>query len=289
MKLLREPLVHFLAFGALLFLLFSFFSDTSEIASNEIVITQGHVQRLVEAWKLTWRRVPTQREMEGLINDYITEEVFYREALTLGLDKDDTMIRRRLRQKMEFISQDLASQLEPSEEELHAYLGEKADYFRLEPRLSFAHIYLNPDRRRGSVQADAERLLARVSKAGSKLNPAGLGDPFPLPHDWESQTQSQVAKIFGAEFSNQLLELEQGPWVGPVESGYGFHLVKISERVEGRLPELSEVLETVRREWTAARQREINNDFISRLREKYTITLDLPEPVDEPSSAAEAE
>ena len=159
MKLLREPLVHFLVLGAALFLLYKIVADPVGDRSDRIVVTSGHIERLVEGWKRTWQRPPTRKELEGLIEDHIREEILYREARAMGLDRDDTIIRRRLRQKMEFLFEDLGAQANPSDEELQAFLDKNPDAFRVATRVTFSHIYLNRDRRGESATRDAERLL----------------------------------------------------------------------------------------------------------------------------------
>jgi len=284
MKFFREPLVHFLAIGAALFVLSAFMEIPGQEGDKDIVIGEGQVQRLVEGWKATWRRLPTQDELRGLIDDYITEEVLYREALALGLDQDDMMIRRRLRQKMEFISEDFASELKPTEEDLRSYLNENREYFRIEPEMTFEHVYLNADRRAEALQQDSERILARLAKG--RADAAAVGDPFPLPREFENAGLTELVKNFGADFAEAVDDLPVGTWTGPVRSGYGFHLVLVRERSEGRLPELDEVRDIVLREWTAARRREQNANFIQRLREQYTITLDLPDPGGPPAKTA---
>ncbi|HUV14116.1 MAG TPA: peptidylprolyl isomerase [Acidobacteriota bacterium] len=286
MRILREPLVHFLAIGAGLFVLSAILGNPGQDRDTEIVVDEGQIQRLVEGWRMTWRRPPTQEELSGLIDDYITEEVLFREALALGLDKGDMMIRRRLRQKMEFISEDFASQLRPTEENLESYLSENAEYFRIDPEITFTHVYLNADRRGETLQRDAERILAELKKG--RADAAVVGDPFPLPNDFVAATLTELVKGFGADFAEGVNNLPVGAWEGPVRSGYGFHLVLVRDRREGRNPELDKVKETVIREWTSARRRELNESFIGRLREQYTITLDLPEP-DEQSAEAAAE
>jgi hypothetical protein len=284
MNLLREPRGHFLIMGAALFVVSGFMDGPRSEGDKDIVIDEGQVQRLVEGWKATWRRPPTQEELSGLIDDFITEEVLYREALALGLDRGDMMIRRRLRQKMEFISEDFASQLQPTEEDLQSYLEENGEYFWIDPELTFTHIYLNPDRRKESIQQDSTRLLTLLEKGSAQA--ANLGDPFPLRHDFEKASLTEVMKNFGADFADAMKDLPVGKWSGPVRSGYGFHLVLVRERVEGRIPVLDEVRDLVVREWTAARRREMNESFIRRLREQYTITLDIPETSTESTGTA---
>ena len=286
-KLLREPLVHFLLLGAGLFLVSGLVSQRTGGDTNTIVVTQGHVEHLVAGFSRAWQRPPTQEELEGLVREYIREEVYYREALVMGLDKDDTVIRRRLRQKMEFLSEDVVAQAEPTEEDLRAYLNQHPEAFRVEQRFSFSHVYLNPERHGKNLERDAEQLLARLNRVGIKADPTELGDPFLLDHTYEAVSVRDAARDFGEKFAAVLVELPVGQWQGPVESGYGMHLVLVRERTEGRVPELKEVRDAVRREWTNARRLEANEKFYQALLQRYTVTIEPPQPtVAEAKSAA---
>ena len=260
MKLFREPLLHFLILGAGLFLLFGAVADRTGERVDQIVVSSGQIDHLVEVWTKTWQRPPTSGELQGLIKDYIKEEILYREARAMGLDKDDTIIRRRLRQKMECLAEDVAAAAEPTDEQLRAFLEENRDKFRVERGVTFSHVYLNRERRGTALAGDAERLLIELGKSDGRVDPSKLGDPFLMPREYRSVPESEVAKLFGRAFASRLLELEPGRWAGPVESGYGVHLVLVRERTERRLPQLAEVRETVRREWFAGRRREANDD-----------------------------
>jgi hypothetical protein len=215
--------------------------------------------------------------LEGLIRNYIREEVFYREALALGLDRDDTVIRRRLRQKMEFISDDLAARIDPTDEDLRAFLAKHADTFRVEQRFTFSHVYLNPERRGDALPGDVERLLTELNMSAGATEVATLGDSFLLGHVFTAAPRSEVARVFGPRFAAQLSQLEPGTWQGPVTSGYGMHLVFIRERAEGWVPPLAEVRDAVHREWANAQRLEANEQFYQRLRQRYIVTVEQPE------------
>ncbi len=275
MKWLREPLLHFLALGAGLFLLYNAVNGPAEEA-DLIEITTGLVEQLVQGFQKTWQRPPTAAELDGLIDDRIREEIFYREALAMGLDRDDTIVRRRLRQKMEFISEDIAALVEPTESDLAVYLEEHADAFRRPSRVSFRHVYLNRDRRGESALADAERLLAELEEAAD-VDVSTLGDPLLLPSDYESLPEDEVAKLFGRDFATRLAEVPSGRWVGPVESGYGLHLVHVSERWESELPELDEIRDVVAREWAVVRRAETAEAFYESLRQRYEVSVERPD------------
>jgi hypothetical protein len=275
-KLLREPLLHFLLLGAAIFAAYSFLSNRSSAEPGKIVVTQGQIENLAGGFARTWQRPPTDSELAGLVRDRVREEVYYREAMALGLDKDDTVIRRRLRQKMEFVSDDIAAQAEPTDAELNAYLQAHADKFPIEQRFTFRQVYLNPDKHRANLAGDTARLLAQLKQSGDKVDVSALGDTFLLEHDFTALPVSEVAKQFGEQFAAKLGGLQPGQWQGPVESGYGVHLVKVSERSEGHLPRLADVREVVRREWDNARRQEANEKFFQELLKRYVVTIEQP-------------
>jgi hypothetical protein len=275
-NLLREPLVHFLLLGALIFGAFNIISrETAE--PGKILITQGRIESLETAFSRTWRRPPTTSELEGLIRDYVREEVFAREAVALGLDKDDTIIRRRLRQKLEFVSEDVAAHAEPTDEQLRAYLKEHADAFRGDRRFSFSQVYLDAQRRGANLSRDAAHVLKQLGRPGGKVDPATLGDSLMLENEFKALPASEVVKQFGAKFAASLGEMSTGQWHGPIESGFGVHLVLLSQRTEGSLPALEDVRASVRREWTNARRMEANEKFYKTLLQRYTVTIERPE------------
>lgn len=279
-KLLREPLVHFLLLGAGLFVAFGLVGEHSGSEPGEIVATQGQIDSLAIGFARTWQRPPTDSELEGLIQDHIREEVYYREALALGLDKDDIVIRRRLRQKMEFVTDDVAAQAEPTDDELSAYLKAHPKAFRVERRFTFSQVYLNPERHGENLARDAALLLVKLNEAGGKADVSALGDPFLLSHTFEAVPGSEVAKQFGAAFAARLGALSPGQWQGPVGSGYGVHLVFVGQRTGGGVPALEEVREAVRREWANAERLEANEKFYQGLLKRYTVTIERPQPPD---------
>jgi hypothetical protein len=275
-RFLREPLVHFLLLGALIFGAFKFISSET-FEPGKILISQGRIESLEIAFSRTWRRPPTASELEGLIRDYVREEVFAREAVALGLDKDDTIIRRRLRQKLEFVSEDIVALAEPTDDELSAYLKAHADTFRVHRQFTFSHVYLSPERRGENLARDTAQLLAQLRQAGGKADVSALGDPFLLEYRFEAAPATEIAKQFGEKFATEVGKLAPGEWQGPVESGYGLHLVWVSERTEGRVPALAEVRDAVRREWASAGRLEANEKFYQALLKRYVVTIERPE------------
>ena len=276
-KLLSEPLPHFLLLGAAIFMVYGFISKGGNDEPGKIVITQGQIDHLATGFAKTWQRPPTEQELTGLIRDHLREEVLCREAIAMGMDKDDTVIRRRLRQKMEFVSDDIAAQTEPSEAELNAYLQTHAEAFRVEQQFTFQQVYLNPQKHGDKLAQDIALLLAQLNQEGNNADIAALGDSFLLEHDFTAVPAGEIKKQFGEEFAVKLSAVPTGRWQGPVESGYGVHLVMISERSEGRLPALSDVRDAVRREWDNTRRLQANEKFYQELLKRYNVTIQLPE------------
>jgi hypothetical protein len=280
-RILKEPLLHFLLLGAALFTAYGLMSRPgSNDAPGKIVVTTGHIEHLAAGFAKTWQRPPTEAEIKGLIDDWVREEIATREALALGLDKDDTVIRRRLRQKLEFVSDDIAAQIEPTDADLNAYLQAHPESFRIEPRLTFSQVYLNPEKRGKSLARDTARLLAQLKQAGGEADISVLGDSLMLEQTFQSVPTGEIGKQFGEQFVTQLADVSPGQWQGPVESGYGVHLVFVSERTEGRLPVLAEARDVVQREWTNARRLEGNEKFYKKLLDRYTVTIEGLEPAD---------
>ncbi len=271
---LREPLLHFLLIGASLFALYGLQNEEVTDNSRRIVISESDVDRLISLWEKKWQRLPTQAELEGLIEAQIREEVLYREALAMGLDQNDTIVRRRLAQKVEFISADLSAQVEPTEKDLQTYLESHIDKFIIPGRISFQQVYLNPDKRGELVEADALQLLSDLRKPGTISDIMAIGDSFMFGQQYQELTEHGVARQFGKEFAEKLFSLPVGSWQGPVFSGYGLHLVLVESKVPSRQPELAEVRDRVRDEWQTDQRRDINEAFYAELRKRYDITVE---------------
>jgi hypothetical protein len=274
-SLLREPLVHFLLLGAALFLLDAWLRPAAAPpATTEIVVSEARIRSLAQNFRRTWQRPPTPEEQDGLVEAHVREEIFYREALALGLDRDDAIIRRRLQQKMEFVAEEAAALAKPSDDELAKYLQAHADAFRVEPRATFVQVYLDPRRRAASLDADAKRLLRTLDAAGPNADPAHAGDRLMLVEPrYENATQAEIARVFGAEFAAAVVSQPTGTWAGPIRSGYGAHLVRVETVIPGGIPALADVRPLVEREWTNARRKELADAFYQRLRAKYRVSV----------------
>ncbi len=287
-RILKEPLLHFLLLGAGLFLAYRLMPRTADSgASGEILVTQGQIEHLAAGFAKTWQRPPTPEELAGLVRDRVREEVYCREALAMGLDKDDTVIRRRLRQKMEFVSDDIAAQAEPNDSDLNAFLMAHADAFRVPPRFTFRQVYLNPQKHRDRLARDATLLLAQLNQGGSPAD-ASLGDPLMLDAQFANVSADEIARQFGEKFAASLRGLPPGQWQGPIESGYGVHLVLVSERIEGRPPALAEIRDAVSRQWASARRLEANQKLYQELLKRYTVTIEAPKMIQGGKKLAQA-
>jgi hypothetical protein len=272
----REPLVHFLAIGAGFFLLWHFVGDRLSAQPERILITPAHIERLAQQWTRTHLRPPSAEELAGLVEQEIDEEILYREAVALGLDRDDLVIRRRLAVKMEFLSDDLAEVAKPTDEQLQSFLRQHPDKFDVEPLTTFAQVYLDRSRRGEGAAAEAQRLLAVLNDRTSS-DGRTLGDPLPLPSEYAAASEADVARLFGKEFPRKLAALPVGHWSGPVESGYGLHLILVRARTAGRTPPLSEVRDAVMSEWRTAQRQELNAQFRRQRRAKYAVTVQWPD------------
>jgi len=271
---LKEPLFHFLLIGAGLFMLYGWQTDDDALRPDQIVITEAKIDRYINLWERKWQRLPTQQELQGLIEQQIREEVLYREALAMGLDKDDQVVRRRMSQKMEFISNDLASLVEPDDEQLQTYLDEHPKKFAIPGRISYSQVYLNVSQRGEQVYADAEKLLAELSQSTVDIDISMAGDSFMGGYSFNDETDFGVARLFGKTFALEIFKLPVGEWTGPVESGYGLHLVHVDSRTDSRAPSLEQVRDKVRGEWLSEQQRETNDLLYSELRKRYEITIE---------------
>jgi hypothetical protein len=250
---LREPLVHFLAVGAILFAIGAAVGPPDDPTSREVVITAGEIDRLAATFEASWQRPPTGSELKALVDDWTTEELLYREAIAMGLDKDDDVVRRRMRQKLSFLAVELAGTAEPTEDELAAWLAAHPEDYRRDAVFDMAQIFLGAD-------------------------PEGRRAPLHVPSELRDVSATAVAATFGSDFERALHELPVGEWSGPVASGFGLHRVRVDRRVAGEVPPLDEIREIVRRDVVAERTRRAEQSFHDALRERYEVTVEWPSP-----------
>jgi hypothetical protein len=274
-RLLREPLLQFLALGTMLFALYGLAGKRSAEAPEKILVSASRVANLGDGFVRIWRRPPNEQELQGLIEDYIRDEVFYREGRAAGLDRDDTIIRRRVRQKMEFLTDEMSIP-EPSEAQLAAHLASNSQQFRAEDQLSFRHVFLSATRRATTIDSDSKQLEGILVGAVGAVDTTALGDAFLLGEEFRGVSPSDMTSIFGDGFAKQISDVEKGRWQGPISSGFGQHFVLISERVPGSLPPLDAIRPAVQREWTNARRREAEQKLYATLRSRYDIVVEEP-------------
>ena len=275
-KLIREPLVHFLALGAVLFGIGILRGEGSGPATNRIAITPGAVERLLEGFRMTWQRPPTESEFRGLVEDYLKEEVLYREALEMGLDRDDQIIRRRMRQKLEFLTADLVESFAPTDEELQAHLDANVDRYRQETTVSFRQVYI---RERQGAEQDRARATSILEELRTNPNadPEQMGDPFMYPTTYRDMRERELFGVLGKEFAEQVFELVVGEWSGPITSTFGLHIARLDALDPGRPSELTEVRDAVRRDVVSQRTREAEQLYFDCLLAQYTVTVEWPE------------
>lgn len=266
-RLLLEPLVHFLVLGALLFLAYDWLNRDRTRAPDEIVVTRSQVDRLAAQFERVWQRPPTAQERQALVESWVRDEVFYREALALGLERDDPVVRRRLGQKVQFIL-DSGAPAAPSDAELQRWLDEHAEDYRFEPGYAMRQVYFDPSRHGAATQEVIE-----AARAALNAGRAFAGDPTLLPATMEGSA-SEIKHRLGDGFGEALRTLPVGSWQGPVRSSYGLHLVRIEKRTPERAARLEEVRAAVERDFGAARAQAAQEGAYRRLREKYLVRIE---------------
>jgi hypothetical protein len=275
-RAMREPLVQFFAVAVVLFAANSLIHGPERRAPGaEILVPEGRVSQIAESYRLLGGRMPSKAELQDLVDDYVDEEVAYREAVAMGLDSDDAIVRRRLRQKLEFLLEDADATEEPSERELAAWLRSHAADYRLPQRVAFRQVLLDGDVRGVRAEGEARGLLVSL-KAGA--DPDLLGDGSMLPRAVPLTTRQGVAVLFGDGFAESLFKETSQGWFGPVASPLGQHLVLVMAREAGRDPTLDEVRAKVRSDWIEARRAEAKRASQEKLRERYKVDVRWPEP-----------
>jgi peptidyl-prolyl cis-trans isomerase C len=282
---LREPLVQFLLIGVALF--FASGAQNHRLdqgAKYDIALTTDDLRQLHNTFAAQWERQPSPEEMRGLVDQRIREEILYREALQLGLEKDDVIVRRRLAQKMQFLSEDVSAAYEPKTAELKVWYGKNNQRFSSPASITFGHLYFSPDRRGAKGRQAAQKVLAKITGQPEDSKTAtGLADPFMFQNYYRERSAEQLAKEFGTGFSHAIFQLKPGSWQGPIESGYGWHLVWIESITPGRVPNFEEIESDVKSAWLADQKAQQWQKAYEKMRAKYQVSLpDLPA---EPSSA----
>jgi len=276
-KIFKEPIVIFLLLGITFYMLNGWITKSAVPEENRIEVTNADVEQLAVQFSQTWMRPATAEEMEGLVNEFVRDEVYYREAMAMGLDKDDKVVRRRMRQKLEIMLNDMTTANVPSDQVLRTYMEENQEIFRQDPIITFEQVYLNADQR-PNIDKDAANMLVQL-KGGTK--PENVGDPTMLGYVFRQYTLTDVRRQFGEEFASRLIEITPGTWEGPIYSGLGGHIVQVHEVVAGRMPELAEVRDIVEREWLAERSKELKDETYLKILENYEVVINGAEPENE--------
>jgi len=276
---LREPLVYFLLIGLVLFVLYGYMHRGlgGVDPSKQIALTLDDLRQMDMYFVSQWHRQPTPEEFQAMVEDKVREEVLYREALVMGLEKDDTIVKRRMAQKMQFLAEDVAAAHEPTTVELKAWYEKNADKFALPSRISFRHLYFSTDRRGQRARDDAAKALGKIAgqPEDSKLA-ASLADPFMLQDYYGDRVPSAIAKEFGPPFAVALEKVKPGSWHGPIESGYGWHLVFIDSVIPGRIPAFEEIESDVKTAWLGEQKALAWEKAYKDMRAKYTVLLPAP-------------
>ena len=276
MKFLREPLVHFLVIGAALFVLYGVMGQQEgEEKERAITITSGEINWLTDAWQKRWNRPPTAEERDGLIQQYLREMILYREAVAMGLDKDDTVIRRRLAQKLEFLTQDLISPQPPTKGELQSYFEAHIDRYQAPDLITLTQVFFDPDKRGNQTLKDAETIKAKlIALMQPPQDARSFGDPFMLQSYYPERSEAELAKLFGRGFAQPVFKLAPQQWHGPVLSGYGTHLVYVHDRRESEPPRFADVEAQVRQDWENDKREQLNEQFLASLMGRYDVTIE---------------
>jgi len=287
-RFLREPLIHFLAIGALLFGLYGLAPPghpTAVAPSKEIRLSLDEITQLTQLFQSQWRRLPSPQELQRMVENKVEQEVLYREALAMGLDRNDEIVKRRMAQKMQFLAEDVAAAREPTTAELKTWFDKNSAKFAQPPRLSFRHLYFSPDRRGVRARDDAQHALSKL--AGQPVDTAiagSLADPFMFQETYRDRTPEFLGKEFGPQFALAVAQLGPGTWQGPIESGFGWHLVFVDTVVPGRVPALEEIEADVRAAWLGEQKALAWAKSYKTMRASYTVLL--PGPPEELATAS---
>ena len=273
-KLLGEPMLHFLLIGIALFGAYRWMSP-GDSGGGRIVITQGVVDDLVTQHVAARGREPSTTELNHLIESYVRDEILYREGVRLGLERDDLVVKRRVRQKIEIIAEEDASTRVPTDADLSAYLTANQARFVQPAILTFEQVFIGESTSRPAVVRAAAVTGEALRKGG---DPEELGKPTLLPRRMTRTPADLVARDFGASFAAGLEIVKVGEWVGPIDSSFGAHYVRVSDRTPAAAPQLATVRDHVVREWENERRQRARNDAYTRMRGEYQVSIEAELP-----------
>jgi len=278
-NLFKEPLVQFLLIGACIYAAYALFgASDDEQARRTVNISEARIANLSAMWEKRWNRPPTEVELVGLVRAWLREDILYREALAMGLDDDDHIIRRRLAQKLEFLTNDIVQMQEPDDAEFEAYFSDNVERFRAPDRVTFTHVFFNPDAREDATLDDAAAALARLQAAGEPNGEViDEGDRFMLQNYFAQASELDIRRAMGSGFADSVMQLEPGRWHGPVLSGFGTHLVYVRNFDEAPPPELGDVRDDVLSEWRREQTQKLDAEFLESLKSRYEIVIEGPD------------
>jgi hypothetical protein len=279
-KILKDPLLHFLVIGVCLFAVSAYRGETVRAGGERIVVTAEQVAAARDAATVLQGREPTPAELALLIEPTVRDEVMYREALTLGLDENDDEVRRRLIEKMRYLTEDLADPAPTSADELRRFYADSPELFTIPPLATFDQVFFSPSERGTGLDAAVADGLAAL-RAGAP--PAEVGDRTPLRETYENAPHEQVAVLFGDGLADAVFSLAPGDWVGPYRSDFGVHLVRLRARTEARLPPYEELEAQVADEFAARRRAARNEAAYREMRAKYDVVIEEPPPAAAPT------
>ena len=277
-RLAREPLVHFLLIGLGLFALFQLLGGNA--GDRSIRVDDRQVAALAARFEATWRRPPTAEELRGMVDSHVRDEIFYREGVALGLDRDDPLVKRQVRRKFEVYAEEIEVSGPPTEQQLEVWLQANRERYSEPAVVTFQQVTIDPLRHDRATESAVAEIRSKLL-AGA--DPAMLGDGRMLSPRIDGMPLDLVARDFGDDFAKALADARVGGWEGPVRSGFGFHLIRLERRVPGRTPALAEVRAAVARDWEADRRTKSLDAYYQRLREEYDVELPASLPAAAPA------
>ena len=275
-RLLTEPLVQFLVIGACIYGAYALFGAPEEnFRDTTIIVDSNRINAMISQWERRWNRLPTREEIDGLIQTYIREDVLYRQAVAMGLNEDDPITRRRMAQKLQFLTSDLAQMQKPQAGELEQYFIEKAGSYRGEDMISFTQVFIDPEKREETTLSDAAEILAQLETAGvPDTRTIQAGDRLILQNNFSLATEHEIGRQLGSGFAETVMGLEPGQWHGPVLSGYGVHLVYVYEFIEAPTVVFADVQARVLEDWHEEKREQFNAEFLASLKSRYQIVIE---------------
>ena len=275
-RFFKEPLVQFLLIGGCIYVAFALFGTPEvDLEENRVHVDAARIEGMISQWESRWKRPPTRQEIEGLIGSYVKEEILYRQAVTMGLNEDDPITRRRMAQKLEFLTSDLAGAAQPAEGELEQYFVDNEATYQAPDQFTFSQVFFNRDDRKDATIEDATAELEKLRVAG-KPDPATLeaGDRSMVKSHFASADQTDIARQMGGGFAESVIKLEPGQWHGPMKSGYGVHLVYVFEVEKGAAPAFAAIRDKLMEDWSSEQRKQFDAKFLESLKSRFEIVID---------------